>query len=564
MKTTPRLVTNERVLVAVMALTVMYVSWRYATMVAGGSDSFGYISQADSWVRGSVEIPQPWIRQVPWPHAGRSFSPLGYTPSQDQRGIVPTYPPGLPLLMAGAARLGGYCAMFWVVPISAALMVVGTYVLGRRLDGGRTGTIAAALVASSPVFLYMFVHPMTDVPVASAWTMSFVLLLPPSPTPRSARSVGGLAPGARLATRSFGGRAFGAGLVASLAVLIRPNLAPAVVVPLAWFALKAWRDAPAERVRYVRRGLLFIAGLLPGAVFLALFNSRMYGSPWRSGYGDISSLFSFSHFLPNLVSYTRWFAEKHAWLPLLGFYALVAPGRWPWRTSADLVTVRVMGLFVLVVWLEYCLYSVFDAWWYLRFLLPCWPFIMIGFAAAASRVAERSRAAAAIVAIAIVALGVRGVWDSVKENSFVIWGSERDYVKIAELVRSITGENSVILASQHSGSLRYYGGRVTINYGSFNAEWLDRGLDWLENRGVHPYVLLDDYEVAAFKGKFRDQQRVALLDALPVLTYQTAGLTSLYDLSRLPRTHPTLAIRAFPHKGSHCTPPAAPPTLVLQ
>jgi Dolichyl-phosphate-mannose-protein mannosyltransferase len=546
MKQAPRILANERVLVAVMAVAALYVSWRYGTMVAGGSDSFGYISQADSWVRGSVEIPQPWIRQVPWPNAGRSFSPLGYLPSQDQRGIVPTYPPGLPLLMAGAARLGGYCAMFWVVPISAALMVVGTFFLGRRLDGGRTGTIAAALVASSPVFLYMSVNPMTDVPVASAWTMSFVLLLgPPTLTARFARS-------------------FGAGLVAGLAVLIRPNLAPVAAVPLAWFALKAWRAAPPERVRHVWRGLWFVAGLVPGVVVLAVFNWKMYGSPWRSGYGDVSYLFSSSHLLPNLVNYTRWFAEKHAYLPLLGLYALVMPGRWPWRAMADPVSVRVMGLFVVVVWLQYCFYTVFDAWWYLRFLLPCWPFIMIGFAAAASRIAERSRAAAAIVAIAIVALGVRGVWDSVQENSFVLWGSERGYVKIAELVRSVTGENSVILASQHSGSLRYYGGRLTINYGALNAEWLDRALDWLEDRGVHPYVLLDDYEVAAFKGKFQDQRKVALLDALPVLTYQTAGLMSLYDLSRVPRTHPTLAIREFPHKGSHCTPPAAPPRLVLQ
>ena len=89
MKQALRFLANERFLVAVMAVAVLYVSWRYATMVAGGSDSFGYISEADAWVRGSVEIPQPWIRQVPWPNADRSFSPLGYAPSQDGRGIVP-------------------------------------------------------------------------------------------------------------------------------------------------------------------------------------------------------------------------------------------------------------------------------------------------------------------------------------------------------------------------------------------------------------------------------------------------------------------------------------------
>src|SRR5262245_64556878 len=85
MKPALRVLASERFLVALMAIAVLFVSWRYATMVAGGSDSFGYISQADSWVRGSVAIPQPWIKQVPWPNADRSLSPLGYIPSQDHR-----------------------------------------------------------------------------------------------------------------------------------------------------------------------------------------------------------------------------------------------------------------------------------------------------------------------------------------------------------------------------------------------------------------------------------------------------------------------------------------------
>ncbi len=62
-----RIVTNERLLVAAMAVTVLFVSWRYSTMVAGGSDSYGYISQADGWRHGRVVVPQPWMARVPWP-----------------------------------------------------------------------------------------------------------------------------------------------------------------------------------------------------------------------------------------------------------------------------------------------------------------------------------------------------------------------------------------------------------------------------------------------------------------------------------------------------------------
>ncbi len=487
-----------------------------------------------------------WFHSRGWPasrgpRAAETFSPLGYKPSPDRLGIVPTYPPGLPLLLAGASLVGGYCAMFWVVPISAALLVTGTYLLGRRLGGGTTGLIAAALVGSSPVFLYMFIHPMTDVPVAAAWTMSFVLLV---------------------GSRSLS--ATGAGLAAGLAVLIRPNLAPLIVVPLAWLAIDAWRSQPSERRARVRRGAWFVAGLVPAAVVLAVLNAKWYGSPWSSGYGDIAALFSWSNLWPNLVNYTRWFAEKHVYLPLVGLVALVAPGRWPWPETTDRLTVRMLGLFVVLLWLQYCLYFVFDAWWYLRFLLPCWPIIMIGFAQAATEIARRSRTAAVIVGVVIAGMVVHGTWVAKTESTFVIWGSEHGYVKIAELVRSVTAENSVILTMQHSGAVRYYGGRTTLLFNSLNSDWLDRAVDWLEDHGVHPYVLLDDWEIAPFKGRFADQKRVALLDALPVLTYQTAGLTSLYDLSRVPRTHPTLAMREFAHKGSHCAPPAPPPRLVLQ
>jgi len=37
----------------------------------------------------------------------------------------------------------------------------------------------------------------------------------------------------------------------------------------------------------------------------------------------------------------------------------------------------VAGVLVLAVFAQYAAFLVFDLWWYLRLLLPCWPFLML-------------------------------------------------------------------------------------------------------------------------------------------------------------------------------------------
>ena len=59
-------------------------------------------------------------RGVPWPDAKWTFTPLGYRPADhpngdDEWSIVPTYSPGLPILLAVAKGIGGQCVMFGVV-----------------------------------------------------------------------------------------------------------------------------------------------------------------------------------------------------------------------------------------------------------------------------------------------------------------------------------------------------------------------------------------------------------------------------------------------------------------
>ena len=46
----------------------------------------------------------------------------------------------------------------------------------------------------------------------------------------------------------------------------------------------------------------------------------------------------------------------------------------------------------------------------------------------------------------------------------------------------------------HSGTVRYYAGRVTLRFDLLDPAWLDRAIAWLEARGHHPYILLEDWE----------------------------------------------------------------------
>ena len=228
-----------------------------STRIAGGSDAYGYVSQAELWLDGNLKIRQPWVSQVPWPNNDWTFTPLGYRPaaSKTEWSIVPTYSPGLPMLMAGAKFVGGQCAMFAVTPLLTGLAVLATYGLGCRLGSPVTGVVAAWWLATSPAVIVSMMEPVTDVPVMAAWTISFYFLLG-----NSLRS------------------AAAAGLFAALAILIRPNLVVLAGPMAVWFFV---RRAPAAgrgcRSRVLPAGV-FALGVLPGVAGVALINQHLYGS----------------------------------------------------------------------------------------------------------------------------------------------------------------------------------------------------------------------------------------------------------------------------------------------
>src|SRR5262245_7825298 len=120
---------------AALAFAVVLVTVLWSTRVAAGADAYGLVSQADLWPGGNRFSDQSLGAELPWPMARWTLTPLGYRPEVDGFRIVPAYAPGLPMLMAAAKGLAGQCAVFWIVPLAAGVLVLATYAVGHTLGG---------------------------------------------------------------------------------------------------------------------------------------------------------------------------------------------------------------------------------------------------------------------------------------------------------------------------------------------------------------------------------------------------------------------------------------------
>jgi hypothetical protein len=534
---------DDRIVAGVLATATCVVGIAYATTVAGAADPYGYVSQADLWLKGELKQPQPWARQAPWPASEWSFSPLGYRPGlsdADAWSLVPIYSPGLSLLMAGAKVVGGQEGMFWVVPILGGLFVLATFGVGRRLGVSRAELVGAFLVATSPAVLFNFMDPATDVAVAGAWTVAFYFLLGDSR-----------------------GSSLAAGLVSAVAILIRPNLAFEAAVLGSWYLLRALRSG--EWRRELQRACLFGVGVAPGIAAVAGIYAYLYGSPFVSGYGTFADQFKAANLLPNVTRYPRWFMYAHTPFALLGLVPLAVPLRRFWPDVKDRLVFVVIGAFVSLLVLEFLAYLVFDEWWNLRFVIPCLPFVMIGIGTVVTSTVRTGRPLVAFAAVGLVAvLGVRDLRIAVQTGALDLWRQERRYVSAAKLVRRMTEATGVIYCMQHSGSLRYYAGRLTLRYDSLDHAWLDRSLAWFEMHRVHTYLLLEDWEIAAFKQRFAGADALALLESAPLLTYEGSARIVLFDLAP-PGGQPAETLNFVETFADRLrsVPPAPPPALTF-
>ena len=484
-----------------IAVTAIVAGIKLGARAAAGADSYGYISEADLWLQGRPWILQPFVDRIPWSDRW-TFTPLGYKPAPerwsvappvahppvDRGAIVPSYSAGLPLLMAVAKAVAGQCAIFWIVPLFGGVLILATYALGARAGSPAAGLAGAWLTATSPTFVVSLLAPMSDIPAAAAWAVAWWCLL-----------------GRTVAS------AVGAGAALALAIVVRPNLAPLTAAVAIYLALRVRRVEAPDRRRQIRRGVVVAAGVAVGVLITSAINWVLYGSPLSSGYGPLRDQFHAANVMPNVANYGRWFVEEHTIVPLIGAIVaivLAALRRLPQTIDRDAVVAA--AVFTAGLWANYVFYLIFESSSYLRFVLPSWPFVMIGAALAAQAVvgAFHGRAATVAAAIAIVggaSLGARGVYRAAGAGAFDQRESESRYILAGKWVRLLTPPNSVVMAMQHSGSLRYYGGRVTMRYDTVDRDVLDRRIQWFSDRGIRTFAVLDDWEVDVFKARFGRQ-----------------------------------------------------------
>jgi hypothetical protein len=275
--------------------------------------------------------------------------------------------------------------------------------------------------------------------------------------------------------------------------------------------------------------LAFVAGALPAFAAVAVINWRLYGSPLTSGYGRASVLYHWSYVWPNLHRYPRWLLDTQTPVVLL---ALIAPFVLPARLRAVAVTwlCAIAAIFVL-----YVFWVPFDEWSYLRFILPMYSLVFVltaaGLAALLSFLAPVARWLPGwTLAVVISLLAWHGVTYATGKGVMVAWWAEQRYVETGRWVAAHLSERAVLVSMQHSGSARYYSGRITVRYDLLAPANLDVVIDDLRHLGYHPYFVLDDWEEPVFRDRFQSYSARGRLDWPPIALIHS-GRVRVYDLA---------------------------------
>jgi hypothetical protein len=471
------------------ALVIAAVRW--GSWVAGGSDSYCYVHQAERWAeaigqlaRGrlaGLQVPEPMALEAPWPDAARAFAPAGHVPSPTVPGaIVPICPSGLSMAMAPFVLVGGPRAAFLVLPLFAAMLVAATSVVGSRY-GARVGLLSSLLVAASPIVLYQAIQPMSDVPAAALWMLAVALA-----TGTSRRS------------------SLHSGAAASAAILVRPNLVALGIVIGLFLLLRPERTWQQR----LRAAAMYALACAPGCAIVALTQNAFYGSPLASGYGSLVSLFAVSHVTANLGRYLGWLWSTHTAAIALAVLA-------PWLLPGGLTALALVMFLVNLA--LYVPYVVFDDWSYLRFLLPTIPLLLVLVVAVIDAALRRVRVpgAAWISAGAVVFLSVLLLREARARPTFVLQEIEARFERAGIFVKDRLPRHAIVITSSESGSVRFYARRKTLVWDGLDPVWLDRALLYVRAKGFEPYLLFERREEPDFRQRFAGSA-VARLDWPPM------------------------------------------------
>lgn len=492
---------DRQTALAAVALSILAIlaAFHWGAFIAGGSDSYCYLNQAELLARGAVHDHEPLSEDPTWPGNAWSFAPAGHIPmGAPAPALVPICPAGYPLLMAGARRLAGRNAMFWITPLMGGIAIYLAFLLGRRLAGPAAGLLAAALTFSSPTFLFQLFQPMNDVMAAALWCAALVAVLD-----NGRRDVA---------------RAGLSGLLTAAAITVRPNLLPLAVVTGLGMSLALPVRTLGQRAATVA---IFGLAALPGAAIVMAIQNAMYGSPFRSGYGDLNTMFSTAHVVPNLLRYSRWLVEAQT--PIIAA-ALASP--WLLADAGARRYAVLLLAFAAVTLACYLPYVVFDAWWYTRFLLPATlPLLALSAAVAVTLIGRIPGPARVVLyGVLMVALVAFSIRTATARDVFRIRELEWRFRSAGERVAALPS-NAALITLHHSGSVRFYAGRSTLGWADIDKGRLDGAMAFLRRHGRKPYLMFEAWEEPQFRERFSGE-RLGALDWPP---FAEVDGVKLYD-----------------------------------
>jgi hypothetical protein len=472
---------------------------RFGIFAANATDSSAYISHSHLLVSGPLIRTEPLVRAFDWYNGAWNFSPLGYRPGVGADEIVPLYPLGLPAVMALLRLPFGELGAYLAVPLLAALLVLGTYWLTARVHSRVAGLVAAALTATSPIVLFHSVHVMSDVPSA-AWLVLAILAA------RGERWPSAVAAGGCL------------GMLGAT----RPNLAPLALVVV---ACAVW-PVGGGRWRWSRIGPGAI-GLTPVVGTVMWGHLRMYGSPFSTGYGGVDQYFTRANIVQNVFDYSRriavgetamlvlvlgaavlWFARRGAAAAAESDGAAWSHIRGGGVPELAAIAAGAMGVLLAL----YLPYGIFPDWAYLRFLLPglATMFVLAGALAASSASRLPPWIAGPLLVVAVAVTCAANVRIATREQAFNLYRYESRYRTVGLYLKETLPPNAVVVTFQESGAIHYYTG-VSIVRWDYLPNELDDAVNGLRSKGLHPLLVVEDWELPMLRERF-PRSRLAALD----------------------------------------------------
>jgi hypothetical protein len=164
-----------------------------------------------------------------------------------------------------------------------------------------------------------------------------------------------------------------------------------------------------------------------------------------------------------------------------------------------------MLAFAALVCLAYFIYGTFEAWPYLRFLLPALAIASIATAVTAARGIGLlpSSARAPIVIALVLALAGFQIARARELGVFKLAARQSRAVLAGSYLASALPPSAVLLSGEQSGAMRYYTGRSIVRWDLLDADRLPQVEARLASAGHDVWIVLDDWEAGLYREKFR-------------------------------------------------------------